>query len=168
MGKYASGIALLNSQVTTMPIINSADSCYYEYRFITTFEETNVVGNIYFANFALWQGKCREMFLYEYCPGIIDEIKSGLALITLDLSIQYVSQLFAFDKVVIRMSLDAQSVSRLLMGFKYYKEEENGSLTIVATGTQATLAARMINGTIKAVPYPDAMIEVIEEYGMAR
>ncbi|MEL6863511.1 MAG: acyl-CoA thioesterase [Bacteroidota bacterium] len=150
-----------------MPMINAPEGAYYEYRFKTTFEETNLVGNIYFANYALWQGKCREMFLYEYCPEVIAEINKGLALITLDLSVQYVSQLFAFDTVVMRMSLDAQSSSRLLMGFEYYKEDADGELTLVCKGSQATAAMREENGTMVPVHYPDAMLEVFEEYEIA-
>ena len=147
-----------------MPIIKAPEGAFFEYRFITTFEETNLVGNIYFANYVLWQGKCREMFLQEYCPDVIDAISSGLALITLDLSAQYVSQLHAFDQVVMRMSLEAQSESRLLMSFEYFKEEADESLTLVCKGTQATAAMREQNGTMVPVHYPDSMLEVFEEY----
>ncbi len=146
-----------------MPMIKTLDGAYFEYRFTTTFEETNLVGNIYFANYLLWQGKCREMFLYENCPDVIEEISNGLALITLDLSAQYISQLFAFDKVVMRMSLEAQSESRLLMHFKYYKEE-NEKLTLVCEGTQATAAMREENGEMVSVSFPESMFEVFEQY----
>ena len=146
-----------------MPMIQSPEGAFFEYRFITTFEETNLVGNIYFANYVLWQGKCREMFLNEYCPDVIEAIKDGLALITLDLSAQYVSQLYAFDRVVMRMSLEAQSESRLLMNFNYYSEKE-GQLTLVCKGTQATAAMKEQNGTMVPVRYPDSMMEVFEEY----
>ncbi|MEM9820299.1 MAG: acyl-CoA thioesterase [Bacteroidota bacterium] len=147
-----------------MPIVKAPEGTFFEYRFITTFEETNLVGNIYFANYVLWQGKCREMFLQEYCPDVIDAIGNGLALITLDLSAQYVSQLHAFDQVVMRMSLEAQSESRLLMSFEYYKEEINETLTLVCKGTQATAAMREQNGKMIPVHYPDSMLEVFEEY----
>jgi enediyne biosynthesis thioesterase len=142
-----------------MPIINSHEGAYYEYRFVTSFEETNVVGNIYFANYAVWQGKCREMFLYEYCPDIIAEIKNGLHLITLDLSIQYIGQLFAFNKVVMKMYMEAQSVSRILMRFEYYLEKE-GELTLVCKGHQATAAMREINGMMISTHFPESMMDI--------
>lgn len=138
----------------------------YEYRFITTFEETNLVGNIYFANYVLWQGKCREMFLYEYCPEVIEEINNGLLLITLDVSAQYISQLFAFDTVVMRMSLEAQSSNRLQMNFEYYKEEKDGEkLTLVCKGTQAAASMKAINGNIVPVSFPESMLQVLQDYG---
>ncbi|WP_340064944.1 acyl-CoA thioesterase [Ascidiimonas aurantiaca] len=146
-----------------MPLIKTPEGAFYEYRFIATFEETNLVGNIYFANYALWQGKCREMFIYEYCRDVVKEIHNGLGLITLDLSLQYVSQLFAFDTVVMRMSLEAQSESRLLMNFEYYREEE-GKLTLVCKGHQATAAMREVDGKMVPVHFPDSMIEALETY----
>jgi len=146
-----------------MPLIKTPEGAFYEYRFIATFEETNLVGNIYFANYALWQGKCREMFIYEYCPDVVKEINNGLGLITLDLSLQYVSQLFAFDTVVMRMSLEAQSESRLLMNFEYYREEA-GKLTLVCKGHQATAAMREVDGKMVPVHFPDSMIEALDTY----
>ncbi len=147
-----------------MPMIKETDRAYFEYAFFTTFEETNLVGNVYFANYVLWQGKCREMFLKEYCPDVIDAITDGLALITLDLSARYISQLFAFDKVVMQMSLEAQSNSRLLMSFEYFKEDKNGERTLVCVGSQATAAMKEIDGQMVAVSYPDSMIELFEKY----
>jgi len=146
-----------------MPMIQTNEGACFEYKFKTTFEETNLVGNIYFANYVLWQGKCREMFLYETCPEVIDEINNGLLLITLDLSVKYISQLFAFDNVVMHMFLEAQSDSRLMMRFKYYKETDN-ELHLVCEGTQATAAMREINGKVSPVSFPKSMFEIFEEY----
>lgn len=150
-----------------MPIIQAGGKNYFEYRFITTFEETNLVGNVYFANYVVWQGKCREMFLHEYCPDIITEINNGLLLITLDLSVQYISQLYAFDTVVMRMSLESMSASRLQMTFEYYKQEADNSLILTCTGTQATAAMKQISGKVVPVSFPDSVFQVFEEYDLA-
>ena len=148
-----------------MPMKKRDGQYFYEYRFITTFEETNLVGNIYFANYVLWQGKCREMFLYEYCPDVIEEISKGLLLITLDVSAQYISQLFAFDTVVMRMSLEAQSSNRLQMSFEYYKEEKDGEkLTLVCKGTQGAASMKVINGNMAPVSFPESMVQVLQDY----
>jgi len=147
-----------------MPMVKTQSGAYYKYVYITTFEETNLVGNIYFANYVLWQGKCREMFLNEYCPEVIKEIGNGLSLITLDLSVQYVSQLFAFDEVIIKMYLEAQSTSRLLMVFEYFKKDEAGNEILVCKGTQSTGAMREVKGKMVAVPFPDSMMELFERY----
>ena len=61
----------------------------YEYHHIVGFEETNVVGNVYYANHISWQGRCREMFLRDNAPEILDELSRGLALVTLRVSCEY-------------------------------------------------------------------------------
>jgi enediyne biosynthesis thioesterase len=54
----------------------------YEYRHIVGFEETNVVGNVYYASHIRWQGRCREMFLRDHAPGVLHQLGEGLRLVT--------------------------------------------------------------------------------------
>jgi len=42
----------------------------YEYRHVVSFEETNLVGNVYYVNHLRWQGRVREMFLRDHAPGV--------------------------------------------------------------------------------------------------
>ena len=51
-------------------------SRYYEYRHLVTFQETNLVGNVYYANHISWQGRVRELFLRMHPP----VVHHGLAL----------------------------------------------------------------------------------------
>ena len=43
----------------------------YEMRYVVGFEETNVVGNVYYAHHVRWQGRCRELFLCELAPEVV-------------------------------------------------------------------------------------------------
>ena len=150
-----------------MSIVKTLEGVCYEYEFTVTFQETNIVGNVYFANFALWQGKCREMFLFEYCPSIYSHIRNGLLLITTNLNLNFISQAFAFDRIKIRMFLHKQNVNRLMMVFKYYKISENGE-TLLCEGSQTTAAMKEIDGNVVAVPYPGELIETFETFGIIK
>ena len=55
---------------------------FYEFRHVVTFEETNLVGNVYYANHIRWQGICREMFIRQHAPSVIQDLNSGLLLVT--------------------------------------------------------------------------------------
>ena len=44
---------------------------YYEYPHTVGFEETNLVGNVYYVNYLRWQGRCREMFLKQHAPDVL-------------------------------------------------------------------------------------------------
>ncbi|WP_287676637.1 MULTISPECIES: acyl-CoA thioesterase [unclassified Microcystis] len=90
----------------------------YEYHHIVSFQETNLVGNVYYANYVQWQGRCREMFLKDNAPDIITELCQGLALVTVRVSCEYLSELFAFDHVIIRMRLGEIKQNRITMLFE--------------------------------------------------
>ena len=47
---------------------------YYEYRHLVSFEETNLVGNVYYVNHVRWQGRVREMFLRDHAPDVVEEL----------------------------------------------------------------------------------------------
>ena len=48
----------------------------YEYKHVVSFDETNLVGNVYYSNHVRWQGLCREMFLYEHAPEMLTALKA--------------------------------------------------------------------------------------------
>ena len=107
----------------------------YEYHHIVGFEETNLVGNVYYANHISWQGRCREMFLRENAPEIVDELSRGLALVTLRVSCQYFHELLAFDELVIRMRLAELTQHRMRLAFEYWRKSDVGE-ELVARGEQ--------------------------------
>lgn len=136
----------------------------YEYRYVVSFEDTNLVGNVYFANFVRWQGKCREFFIKDHAPDLLEEMeRNHLALITMNCSCQYLSELKAFDQVLILMTLDAMQHNKVKMLFEYFKVE-NGANKKVATGTHEIGCFRRINNELKPVPVPDSLSKALEEY----
>src|SRR5205823_2948761 len=94
---------------------------HYELRHIVGFEETNLVGNVYYVNQLRWQGRCREMFLSEHAPGVLAEVARGLRLATVRCSCRYDDELNAFDEVVIRMTLLELRQTSLALAFDYFK-----------------------------------------------
>ena|SRR2546425_10603018 len=149
-----------------MPIVRHDNKNYFETSFVTTFSDTNVVGNVYFANYVLWQGKCRELFLHEFCPDIVKEIEAGHALVTLDLSCRYIEQLRALEKVVMRMNVEELSDTRMLMSFRYYRVT-GSSFTLVCESHQSVASMRYIDGQFVTVPFPSSMFDAISDYHLA-
>ena len=89
----------------------------YEYRHVVGFEETNLVGNVYYVNHIRWQGRCRELFLRDHAPEVLTALAQGLCLVTTRCSCEYLAELAAFDEVVIRMRLGALTQSRMSLVF---------------------------------------------------
>ena len=131
----------------------------YEYRHRVGFEETNLVGNVYYVNHLSWQGRCREMFLRDHAPQILDDLKDGLALATVRCSCDYLLELEAFDEVVIRMRLGEVVQNRITLLFEYWRGEE-----LVARGEQQVACMRRQGHETVPTAIPPALREALRPY----
>jgi len=134
----------------------------YEYRHIVSFEETSLVGNVYYVNHLQWQGRAREMFLREYAPEILSELERGLALITLQCSCQYLEELKAFDEVIVRMFLGSITQNRIHVRFEYWRDGAHPEL--VARGEQEIACMRRQGDRMVPAPVPAALQEALAAF----
>jgi enediyne core biosynthesis thioesterase len=135
----------------------------YEYTHVVSFEETNLVGNVYFARYLSWQGRCRELFLRDHAPGVADELANDLRLVTTRASCEYFGELRAFDEVVVRMTLRAASQTRVAMAFDYLRDGE-----LVARGEQEAACLRaQPSGEVVPAGIPPQLRDALEAYGAA-
>lgn len=135
----------------------------YEYRHVVSFEETNLVGNVYYVNHLRWQGRCRELFLHDHAPEVLAELAGDLRLVTVRVSCDYLAELFAFDELVIRMRLSGLAQNRIAMQFEYWRcngEREE----LVARGEQHAACVRQDGGRLLPSPVPDALREALRLY----
>lgn len=135
----------------------------YEYRHLISFEETNLVGNVYYANHIRWQGRCREMFLKEHAPDLIKEVAEGLSLVTIRCSCDYLAELYAFDEILIKMRLDSMTQNRITMLFEYWKVSEGGD-ELVARGEQQVACMRRMGKSLTPTPIPESLRRALELY----
>ncbi len=139
----------------------------YEYHHIVGFEETNLVGNVYYANHIRWQGRCREMFLRDEAPDVLTELNRGLCLVTTRVSCEYYLELFAFDHVIIRMRAGKITQNRVTMLYDYLRANRIGGKhepELIAHGQQQIAAMRKENGVMVASPFPEAMQKALDRY----
>ncbi|MES0175372.1 acyl-CoA thioesterase [Mesorhizobium sp. M0006] len=134
------------------------------YRHVVSFEETNVVGNVYFARHVAWQGRCREMFLKTHAPGTLNEIYGDLRLVTLKVSCEYFDELRAFDEIEIRMRLAHIHQHRLGLDFEYARAGDRVDY-LVANGFQEVGCMRIHGINLKPVSIPSELMEALKLYG---
>jgi enediyne biosynthesis thioesterase len=135
----------------------------YEYPYVVGFEDTNVVGNVYYANHIRWQGRCREMFLRDHAPKMLEEIEHGLALVTLRVSCEYFLELGAFDELVIRMRLAELLQNRMTLVFEYWLNND-GAEQLAARGEQELACMLRQDDQLEAVHWPPVLVEALEPY----
>jgi enediyne biosynthesis thioesterase len=135
----------------------------YEYRHRVGFEETNLVGNVYYVNHLRWQGRCREMFLLDHAPQILDDLKHGLALATVRCSCDYFMELEAFDELLIRMRLGEIVQNRITLRFEYFRLNGQGE-ELIARGEQQVACMRRQGPETVPTPIPPALREALRPY----
>lgn len=130
------------------------------------FEETNLVGNVYYVNHLRWQGRCRELFLRDHAPEVLAQLTQGLLLVTTRCSCEYLAELSAFDEVAIRMRLAALTQNRVTMTFEYVRVSA-GKEDLVARGEQEVACLRRDGDRMVPAPVPAALREALRPYGPA-
>lgn len=137
---------------------------YYEYRHIVGFEETNLVGNVYYVNYLRWQGRCREMFLKERVPAVLDELAADLKLFTLKVDCEFFTELAAFDELSVRMWLAELGQTQLEFGFDYVHLRADGTEALAATGRQRVACMRGENRATSPSRVPAELVEALRQY----
>jgi enediyne biosynthesis thioesterase len=135
----------------------------YEYRHVVGFEETNLVGNVDYVNHLRWQGRCRELFLQEHMPELLDEMGKGLCVVTTSCSCEYLAELSAFDEIVIRMRLSRLVQNRMSLAFEYLRRRGNRE-ELVARGEQQVVWMYRDRGQLIPVPVPRSLQEALRSY----
>ncbi len=138
----------------------------YEYRHIVGFEETNLVGNVYYVNHVSWQGRVREMFLRDHAPDVLAELTRGLSLATVRVSCEYLSELTAFDEVIIRMRLGELTQSRIQLLFEYWRRHGAGE-ELIARGEQEIACLKRDGERLTPTPVPKSLREALQPYSGA-
>ncbi|GAA3233850.1 acyl-CoA thioesterase [Dactylosporangium siamense] len=137
---------------------------HYELRHIVGFEETNLVGNVYYVNYLRWQGRCREMFLKEHAPQVLAELRDDLKLFTLRVDCEFFAEITAFDEVAIRMRLVELAQTQLEFGFDYVRLDPGGGETLVARGAQRVACMRGPNTRTAPTRVPDSLTDALKPY----
>lgn len=135
----------------------------YEYRHVIAFEETNLIGNVYYVNHLKWQGRCRELFLREAAPMLLEEIKNGLCFVTAHCSCDFFAELSAFDEVAVRLSLKEFRPQKMVMHFDYYRLKGNDE-ELVARGEQHVVCMRRTDDGMVSTPFPEPLLNALKPY----
>ncbi|WP_326695978.1 acyl-CoA thioesterase [Streptomyces sp. NBC_01754] len=137
---------------------------YFEYTHTVGFEETNLVGNVYYVNYLRWQGRCRELFLKEKAPSVLAEVQDDLKLFTLKVDCEFYAEITAFDELSIRMRLAELRQTQLEFTFDYVKVTEDGGETLIARGRQRIACMRGPNTATVPTLIPEDLVKALAPY----
>ncbi|MER5570628.1 acyl-CoA thioesterase [Streptomyces goshikiensis] len=136
---------------------------YFEYLHTVGFEETNLVGNVYYVNYLRWQGRCRELFLQKKAPDVLAEVQDDLKLFTLKVDCEFFAEITAFDELSIRMRLSELGQTQLEFTFDYVKIT-SGVEVLIARGRQRIACMRGPNTNTVPSLIPEGLARALEPY----
>lgn len=137
---------------------------YFEYQHTVGFEETNLVGNVYYVNYLRWQGRCREMFLKQHATDVLADLQADLKLFTLKVDCEFYAEITAFDELAIRMRLLDLAQTQIEFGFDYVRLDPGGGETMVARGRQRVACMRGPNTHTVPTRIPESLARALEPY----
>ncbi|MEU7971642.1 acyl-CoA thioesterase [Micromonospora sp. NPDC049089] len=139
---------------------------WFEYRHTVGFEETNLVGNVYYVNYLRWQGRCREMFLKEKAPAVLADLRADLKLFTLRVDCEFFAEITAFDELAVRMHLRELAQTQVEFGFDYVRLDAGGGELLVARGSQRVACMRGPNTRTVPTRVPEALEAALKPYAV--
>ncbi len=135
----------------------------YDYRHVVGFEESNLIGNVYYVNHLRWQGRCREMFLRDHAPTILADLERDLALVTSSVSCKYLAEIKPFDEITVRMTLTSRGIDSLVFRFDYLRVVGDVE-ELVACGEQSVACMRRGSTGLEPHPIPETLGHALERY----
>ncbi len=134
---------------------------WYQHHHLVTFGDTNIVGNVYFANYFHWQGACREALMAETYPEFADDLRRGFGLVTEFAHMDFLQEARLFDQVIVRMTIGDLSRTRIEFEFEFTRQKDD---TLLARGKQAVV---WVNQQHRPSLMPDKLYDsVVNYFGM--
>jgi acyl-CoA thioesterase FadM len=95
-----------------------------EYVVQTTLEDGNVVGNVYFANYGIWQGRARDRLLYRVSPSLFNPTTTRSMVHCVETNTYHLREAMPFDEISVRTYISAVYERGLRLEFDFTRMAE--------------------------------------------
>ncbi|MBW2737260.1 MAG: SDR family NAD(P)-dependent oxidoreductase [Deltaproteobacteria bacterium] len=128
----------------------------------TSLDNSNLVGNIYFANYYVWQGQIRDRYFF----GLIPEYYRGTGrdgeLLCLETRVNHLREAMPFDRIMVTMALRELKRQSAIFYFEYFLMDANNKRVKLAFGEQnAVWVKRDPDGKPVPAPFPAVVQEAL-------
>jgi enediyne polyketide synthase len=130
----------------------------YEEVFPTSLENSNLIGNIYFANYVEWLSTVRDRYIYKLIPQYFRGLGEKGELICLSCNIDHLNEAMPFDDILVQMYLDSVYECGIDFHFEFYLLRENTLNKKLAFGKQKAVWMRWDNQKPVVVRLPEALL----------
>jgi enediyne polyketide synthase len=142
--RYEIGELLFKNK--NFPNHKKALHCSY---FSTSLDESNLVGNIYYANYYKWQSKTFDQFINKIDPNFYFYNENHQKFVCLETEINHLQEAMPFDTIQVKLYIDAIYESGFSLIYEFFKGEENKSNKL-AWGKQKMAFAKQYDNSSSA------------------
>jgi len=131
-----------------------------------TLEDANLVGNVYYANYFIWQGRVRDQFLFAQAPDYLRGNGSRGELLCIHSHLDYLRDAMPFDELSISMHLRSVSDVGAELEFEYHRLLQPGGFREkLAVGTQRVVwVLRDAAGKVVVSNFPDEVRAAFDQH----
>jgi acyl-CoA thioesterase FadM len=130
--------------------------------FETTLEESNLVGNIYYANYFSWQRRLLDQFLYTIDRNYLRGIGAAGEMICLRSRMDFLREAMPFDPVRVAMCLRTLSECGAEFQFEFHRVLDDGVLQKLSIGKQLIVwAQRDARSRPTPTPWPAKLYDAL-------
>ncbi len=150
------------SIVYQSPPENRYGKLLYSETYQTTLEESNLVGNVYYGNYFIWQGRTLDLFLYSVAPEYLRVSNSQGELICLYTRMDFLQEAMPFDKILVLLYVKSISECGAVFNFEFFRQEPDGKRKKLHVGQQEAMwACRGKDGNLVPTPWPKVILEAL-------
>lgn len=99
--------------------LQNRDSAF-EVKFSTSLDESNLVGNVYYAHYYSWQAKAFDQFIYKVIPDFYLFSKEQRRFICLDVKVQHLREAMPFDTIEVKLYIDEVHEYGLKLSYEFF------------------------------------------------
>ena len=132
--------------------------------FQTTLEESNVVGNVYYANYFIWQGRTLDLFLYSIAPQYLRVSNPCGEMVCLYTRMDYLREAMPFDRILTLLYVASVSERGAVFKFEFFRDYTDGRKEKLHVGEQEVLwVMRDAKGVPSSAPWPPDILQVLTQ-----
>ena len=149
--------AYISSGPTVRPVLS-------EQIIDTSLDNSNLVGNIYFANYYAWQGQIRDRYFFDLIPEYYRGTGENGELLCLETRVNHLREAMPFDRIMVTMALRTLKSHSAIFYFEYFLMGADNTKVKLAFGEQnAIWVKRDLNGKPVPAPFPAVVQEALHK-----
>ena len=89
--------------------------------FDTSLEDANLVGNVYFSNYYVWQGRVRDHYFHELVSSTTSTLEPCGEMRCVFSRVDHTAEAMPFDRINVKMYLSAVYENGIRLYFEYFR-----------------------------------------------